>query len=244
MTEPAAPSRPEHTRGAAPASPHTPTSAIRDRPQMLPPRGSCRAATEGEAPNPASLRRRKARPLPPTAPPAETCAQPPFPLSPPPRGEMSARATVLKINSVSAVSAPSVIPAQAGIQATAQRCDEPPSARRPTRAPGAPRMIGRRRTLGARLTPTDRLDSCLGRNDGTSSSRASANIQGGLPHLARYSHAGESGPRPPSVTSASPPAKRGERGSHLFRALPGNPPTRTQLDTTNQIRPRLNTPTR
>ena len=29
-----------------------------------------------------------------------------------------------------------------------------------------PRVIGRRRTLGVPLTPTDRLDSCLRRNDG------------------------------------------------------------------------------
>ena len=49
--------------------------------------------------------------------------------------------------------APSVIPAEAGIHATAQPCDEPPSARRPTRAPSAPRVIGRRRALGAPLTP-------------------------------------------------------------------------------------------
>ena len=49
--------------------------------------------------------------------------------------------------------APSVIPAEAGIHATAQPCDEPPSARRPTRAPSAPRVIGRRRTLGVPLTP-------------------------------------------------------------------------------------------
>ena len=49
--------------------------------------------------------------------------------------------------------APSVIPAKAGIHATAQPCDEPPSARRPTRAPSAPRVIGRRRTLGVPLTP-------------------------------------------------------------------------------------------
>ena len=49
--------------------------------------------------------------------------------------------------------APSVIPAEAGIHPTTQPCDEPPSARRPTRAPSAPRVIGRRRTLGAPLTP-------------------------------------------------------------------------------------------
>ena len=56
---------------------------------------------------------------------------------------------------------PSVIPAEAGIHATAQRlrrAAHPPD--RPTRAPSAARMIGRRRTLGARSTPTDRLDSC------------------------------------------------------------------------------------
>ena len=49
--------------------------------------------------------------------------------------------------------APSVIPAEAGIHATTQPCDEPPSARRPTRAPSARRVIGRRRTLGVPLTP-------------------------------------------------------------------------------------------
>ena len=78
----------------------------------------------------------------------------------------SDRATVLQINSVGAVGARSVIPAEAGIHATAQPCDEPQSARRPTRAPSAPRVIGRRRTLGVPLTPTDRMDSCLRRNDG------------------------------------------------------------------------------
>ena len=66
---------------------------------------------------------------------------------------------------------PPVRHAQAGIHATAQRCDEI----RPT-APGPPaaRVIRRRRTA---LDP-HRLDSCLRRNDGTSSSRASPNIQG------------------------------------------------------------------
>ncbi len=67
---------------------------------------------------------------------------------------------------LSVTPAPSVIPAQAGIHATAQPCDEPQSARRPTTAPSAPRVIGRRRTLGVPLTPTDRMDSCLRRNDG------------------------------------------------------------------------------
>ncbi len=124
----------------------------------------------------------------------------------------SDRATVLKINSVGAVGALSVIPAQAGIHASAQRCDEFPSARRPTRAPSAPRVIRRRRTLGAPLTPTDRLDSCLRRNDGTSTSRASANIQGGCSgDSLTWLYLHKRGPLCHSVTS--PPAERGEMSS-------------------------------
>ena len=42
-------------------------------------------------------------------------------------------------------------------------CLHPPDG--PPEALGAPRPIGRRRTLGVPLTPTDRLDSCLRRND-------------------------------------------------------------------------------
>ena len=50
--------------------------------QLLPPRGSCRAATEGEAPNPASSARRQPSPSAPCLrrgrlrqlPPEETCA--------------------------------------------------------------------------------------------------------------------------------------------------------------------------
>ena len=61
--------------------------------------------------------------------------------------------------------APSVIPAEAGIHATAQPCDEPPSARRPTRVK---RAAGDRApsNIGSALDPTDRMDSCLRRNDG------------------------------------------------------------------------------
>ena len=67
---------------------------------------------------------------------SETDHRRPRSTSPPaPRGEMSDRATVLSINSVGAVGRLSVIPAQAGIHATAQRCDEfhPPDG-----APGPP----------------------------------------------------------------------------------------------------------
>ena len=154
------------------------------------------------------------------------------------RGQMSDRPTVLKINSVSAVSALSVIPAQAGIQATAQRCDEPPSARRPTRAPGAPRVIGRRRTLGAPLTPTDRLDSCLRRNDGTSSSRAGPNIQGGLPprhHIhprQRFETAPKCSPRGGAVAQRlrgrlpTPPACAVARPGPYLQLLPPRRPAR------------------
>ena len=40
-----------------------------------------------------------------------------------------------------------------------------------------PRVIGRRRTLGVPLTPTDRLDSCLRRNDGGGGAILSDRIQ-------------------------------------------------------------------
>ena len=134
---------------------------------------------------------------------------------------MRDRATVLRINSVGAVGALSVIPAQAGIHATAQPCDEPPSARRPTRAPSAPRVIGSRRTSGVPMIPTDRLDSCLRRNDGTSSSQGRRNIQGGRPRADLHRPL-----RSPPLPAASPPAERGESKSGrvgLFRAFRRQP---------------------
>ena len=115
--------------------------------------------------------------------------------------------------------APSVIPAEAGIHATAQPCDEPPSARRPTRAPSAPRVIARRRTLEVPLTPSDRMDSCLRRNDGQASVTEGRRSDGGGRSCAtRYSGPVSRHGSPP-LPSASPPASRGERGYGSFRCF-------------------------
>ena len=142
---------------------------------------------------------------------------------------------------LSVTSAPSVIPAEAGIHATAQPCDEPQSARRPTTAPSAPRVIGRRRTLGVPLTPTDRMDSCLRRNDGGG---AGMTARIGLPHpgstqpptapepARTYKPPRSATGRPPSAFGISPRSAGGE-GIRLVQSLPGrvlNSPAETQRE--------------
>ena len=87
---------------------------------------------------------------------------------------------------------PSVIPAKAGIHATAQPCDEPPSARRPTRGPSAPRVIGRRRALGAPLTPQIAwIPACAGMTEPAAPEPART-YKGARSSPTRYSNGSES----------------------------------------------------
>ena len=95
-------------------------------------------------------------------------------------------------------------------------CDHPTVRRasiRPTAHQSPQRAAGDRApsNIGSALDPTDRMDSCLRRNDGGGRNDGQAGVtEGGRPRLARYSHARESGPQPPSA-----PCLRRGRLRHL-----------------------------
>ena len=95
-------------------------------------------------------------------------------------------------------------------------CDCPTVRRasiRPTAHQSPQRPAGDRApsNIGSALDPTDRMDSCLRRNDGGGRNDGQAGVtEGGRPRLARYSHARESGPQPPSA-----PCLRRGRLRHL-----------------------------
>ncbi len=124
MTEPAAPEPARTYKGAAPRHHIHPRQRFETAPKCSPRGGAVAQRLRGRLPTPPACAVARPAPYLQLLPPRRPARNLHFPSPPASRGEMSDRATVLKINSVSAVGALSVIPAQAGIQATAQRCDE------------------------------------------------------------------------------------------------------------------------
>ena len=132
--------------------------------------------------------------------------------------------------------APSVIPAEAGIHATAQPCDEPPSAIpilppflrplrhscggrnpcdrptvrrasiRPTAHQSPQRAAGDRApsNIGSARDPTDRMDSCLRRNDGQAGVTEGRRSDRAAPEPARTYKGGSRRPPAPPATPRSP----------------------------------------